>query len=274
MSSPHLGQRLARGRTADVYEWEEDRVLKLFHDWFDRENIEYEARLARAVRASGLPVPAVGDILQVDGHTGLIYERLHGPSMTELLQRKPWKIFECAERFAQLQAQLHTAQLQMELPSQRQRLESKIRGAAALSAAAQTAALTALASLPDGRRICHGDLHPGNILMTGQGAIIIDWIDATSGNPIADVARTTIVVMGAAQSGQLPRYLTNIFVRVFHRAYVGHYFRLQPGGSEEYRYWLPIVAAARLSENIPELEKWLVAQAHACKPMDRLRPDL
>jgi hypothetical protein len=39
------------------------------------------------------------------------------------------------------------------------------------------------------------------------------------------------------------------------------YFSLRPGGESEYSRWLPIVAAARLSENIPELEKWLVAQA-------------
>jgi len=29
----------------------------------------------------------------------------------------------------------------------------------------------------------------------------------------------------------------------------------------EYRRWLPVVAAARLEENIPKLEHWLVARA-------------
>jgi hypothetical protein len=33
-----------------------------------------------------------------------------------------------------------------------------------------------------------------------------------------------------------------------------------PGGAGEHRRWLPVVAAARLSENIPELERWLLAQ--------------
>jgi len=33
-----------------------------------------------------------------------------------------------------------------------------------------------------------------------------------------------------------------------------------PGDAGEYRRWLPVVAAARLSEGIPELEKWLVKQ--------------
>ena len=43
--------------------------------------------------------------------------------------------------------------------------------------------------------------------------------------------------------------------------YLRRYFALRPEGYEEYGRWLPIVAAARLSENIPELERWLLAQA-------------
>jgi hypothetical protein len=50
-------------------------------------------------------------------------------------------------------------------------------------------------------------------------------------------------------------------VRLFHGAYLRRYFTLRPGGREEYGRWLPIVAAARLSENIPEIEQWLLAQA-------------
>ncbi len=34
-----------------------------------------------------------------------------------------------------------------------------------------------------------------------------------------------------------------------------------PARETEYRRWLPVVVAARLSENIPELEQWLLEQA-------------
>jgi hypothetical protein len=49
-------------------------------------------------------------------------------------------------------------------------------------------------------------------------------------------------------------------VRIFLPAYLNRYFQLCPGDEEEYRRWLPIVAAARLSHNIPELEKMLIEQ--------------
>ena len=48
---------------------------------------------------------------------------------------------------------------------------------------------------------------------------------------------------------------------IFHGTYLREYFRLRPGGKDEYQRWLPIVAGARLNEEIPELEEWLVMQA-------------
>ena len=67
-----LGQPIGYGRTAEIYAWQEDKVLKLFYDWFGLENIENEARITQAVHASGLPVPAVGEIVRVNERYGEI----------------------------------------------------------------------------------------------------------------------------------------------------------------------------------------------------------
>ena len=109
--------------------------------------------------------------------------------------------------------------------------------------------------------MCHGDFFPGNIMMTEKDEVIIDWIDASKGNPLADVARTTIILLGAVETVQLRDGFQKILVRIFHKEYIRYYFKLKPGGEDEYNCWLPIVAAARLSENIPEVEKWLIARA-------------
>ena len=228
---------------------------------FDLESIEYEAQLTRAVHASGLPVPDAGDIIHINGRNGLIYERVDGPTMMEVVRRKPWQVFHHARRLAVLHTQLHAQIFPPEFPSQRQRLESKIRQAEALPAHLQSTSLIALESMPGGDRICHGDFHPDNVLLAAQGEIVIDWVDATRGNPLADVARTTIISLGATESDQIASPLMKAFVRLFHAVYLRHYFSLRHGGEREYQRWLPIVAAARLSENIPELEKWLIAEA-------------
>jgi hypothetical protein len=150
----------------------------------------------------------------------------------------------------------------VDIPNQHQRLVDKINAAEALPAGLRSRTLAALEGMPRGNRLCHGDFHPGNIMVTEQDELVtVDWIDASLGNPLADLARTTIILLGAIEASQIQNPWHKIVVRIMHAIYVRRYFRLQPDGKGEYTQWLPIVAAARLSEDIPELEKWLVAQA-------------
>jgi uncharacterized protein (TIGR02172 family) len=259
MTQIRLDKPLARGRTADVYEWDDETVLKLFHDWFDLENVEYEFELARAVNASGVKSPLAKEIVNMEGRNGLFYERVHGESMLATLMRKPWKVMDYARILARLHAQMHECVFDATIPAQRKRLENKINHTDALSTALKEALLKDLRSLPDGDRVCHGDFHPANVLISREGATVIDWIDSSRGNPLADVARTTIILRGAAVTSA-NRFL-RFLIKTAHAMYLQEYFRLRPNGEDEYRRWLPIVAAARLSENIPELKEWLVRQA-------------
>ncbi len=261
MNQRSPGKLLARGRTADVYEWDGAHVLKRFHDWFELGNIEYEQKIARAVHASGVQSPLVGEIIQVDSHNALIYERVPGESMRALVLGKPWKVFAYARVLAQLHAQMHGCTFDASVPAQRRRLEDKINHANALAASLKAHLLHTINELPEGDRVCHGDLHPANVLISGEEAMVIDWIDASRGNPLADVARTSVILLGVAESKEISNPLLKVFVKTFHSKYLKEYFHLRPGGEDEYRHWLPIVAGARLSENIPELEIWLVQQA-------------
>jgi Ser/Thr protein kinase RdoA (MazF antagonist) len=254
-----LGRPIAYGRTAEIYPWQEGEVLKLFYDWFELGDIEYEARIARAIHAGGLPIPAVGEIVRVNDRHGLVYQRVDGDPMWMNLFLKPWRVFQYARRTADLHAEMHASAIQADIPSQRQKLVSKIRHSETLPAQLRSKALAVLETMPGGDRLCHGDFHPGNILMTAQGEIIIDWIDASRGNPLADLARTSILALGAVNC-QIQNSVQKVFMRIFHAAYIRDYFKRCPGGEDEYKCWLPIVAAARLSEKIPELEKWLIAR--------------
>ncbi|HEY9076257.1 MAG TPA: aminoglycoside phosphotransferase family protein [Anaerolineaceae bacterium] len=257
-----LGKPIAAGRTAEVYAWEEGKILKLYFEWFPLRGVEYEAQMARAVCASGVPAPAAGEIVQVNGRSGLVYQRVDGETMSKTLQRRPWKLLAFARRMAEIHAQMHAQVAGEGIPSQRGRLVEKIQHAAALPEETRQRVLTALAALPDGNRLCHGDFHPENILMAEQGEVIIDWIDVTAGNPLADVARTSILMLGAAETTGVKNRLLSRFITLLHNTYLHRYFALRPGGEEEYERWLPVVAAGRISENISEQETWLIQQAN------------
>lgn len=254
-----MGKPIALGRTAQIYAWQDGLVLKLFNDWFAEGSVRYEAEVSRAVHAAGLPVPAVGDVIEVDGRFGLIYERVDGISMVEVLSTKPWKLLSYARSLAELHAQMHRDVAIDDIPSQRERLEHKISQAKGLEPELQEAALTELDRMPVGTSLCHGDFHPGNVLITDKGPVIVDWIDATIGNPIADVARTSIILLEASQS-EARSVIERTALSWLHHTYLKRYFRLNPGGEAQYRKWLPVVAAGRMSEGIDEIEGWLRTQ--------------
>lgn len=252
---------IAQGRTADVYLWDDTHILKLFHDWFVLENIEYELKIARAVNASGVKSPIVGELVEVEGRNGLTYERIEGMSMLKMFQHRPWKLLTFARVLAQLHAQMHKRVFDADVPSLRQRLQYKLNNASALPASLRNTLRKKLEALPEGDRVCHGDFHPDNVLLSGDDATVIDWIDSSRGNPLADVARTSVILLGAVHSNQTKHILDKTFVKTFHNRYLREYFRLHPQGMDEYHRWFPIVAGARLSEGMPELETWLVEQA-------------
>jgi hypothetical protein len=73
-------------------------------------------------------------------------------------------------------------------------------------------------------------------------------------------------MLGAAAPGSHTPWPVRVLARWFHAIYLKRYFQLRPGGRQQLTVWRPIVAAARLSENIAELEEWLLAQTRSRFP--------
>ena len=273
--SRDLGNPISSGRTAEIYHWDQEHVLKLFYDWVALESIENEARAASTIYKSGLPVPEVGKMIDVNHRAGLIYQRVYGDSMYKAAQRKPWNIVQYLRRSAELQAEIHSHSISAGLPSQRQILERHIRQAVGLPRHLRAKALAALNAMSDGNQLCHGDFWGGNILMSPRGEVVIDWNRASYGNPLADLARTTNAAMaflktnqmrraflsyGKSRLSQVKNSLLRTIVRITYPIYLRRYFQLRPGSEEEYQLWLPIIAAARLVDEIPELDGMLIEQ--------------
>jgi len=267
-----LGTRrlLGRGRSADVFEWHGGHALKLYHPGWPAASAEKEYQIATAAHAAGAAAPAVVGVMQVEGRRGVVYERLDGPSLLNHTTAKPWTVFASSRLMARLHAQMHTCR-PVGLPSQRRRLQERISAAHGLSTGLKRVALTALDQLPDDTVLCHGDYHPDNILLSARGPVIIDWVEATCGHPLADVARTTLMMRHASVPPHVPgRRLIEVGRRLWYEVYLRSYCQLQGITPQQLDAWLLPVAAARLSDGIPEEAETLarliaqLAQAHGC----------
>ncbi len=113
------------------------------------------------------------------------------------------------------------------------------------------AALKALETLPEDDKLCHGDFHPGNILLTTHGPVIIDWIDASRGCPILDVARSSLLFGRGRIPSSIPgAWLLRILQYRLYLIYRSRYFQLNPDDQTQLERWIPVAAAARLDEHI------------------------
>jgi Ser/Thr protein kinase RdoA (MazF antagonist) len=256
------GTPMGEGRTADILAWDEGCVLKLYKEGWSREYAEYEARIARIVHRSGAAAPGVGELIEVDGRVGLVYERVVGPTLEGLIRRAPWRVAHYGRMLADLHAAMHRCPAEG-LPDQRARLEKRLDEVAPSYPAVAAHARRTLSKLPSGDRLCHGDFHPQNVILSPRRRVVLDWIDATRGHPHADVARTLTLLRNGylhVPPGPL-RAASRIAIAFMVAAYLGRYVALTGASRKEIVRWLQPVAGARLAEGIDKERATLLRMA-------------
>ena len=264
------GPIIALGRTAEVYAWQPGQILKLFYAWCSPQIAQQEIDVGRIISATALPTPKLIGAVEIDGRQGIIYERVEGPSMLKQLTAKPWLVFRLARQLAGLHTAIHRLKGDG-LPLMRPPLTAAVERVEGLPPGLKARVLRLLETLPDGDALCHCDFHPDQVLITTAGPVIIDWLTALQGHPVADVARTCILL----EVGQVPyggwatHALINLWRGLFYRTYLARYLAQYPGVTRrDIRAWMVPVAAARLEEHIEGEQQPLlrIIQSHLPPP--------
>jgi Ser/Thr protein kinase RdoA (MazF antagonist) len=224
---------------AEVYALDRATVVKLDRPEFDGVAV-HEARMLAELVDAGLPVPAVHDVVVIDGRHGIVLERLDGPLLADVItgHADVSELGALAEAFVELHLGVHAASIPS-APDLVGRLRSEIQRSG-LPDDTTADVLERLASARSPSGSCHFDLHPGNIVVTSSGWRIIDWLTAATGPTVADFARTLVLTSGARHPS------TRQFME--HVRAIGGQRRGLDG--DELGSWIRIVAAARLAEGI------------------------
>jgi Ser/Thr protein kinase RdoA (MazF antagonist) len=240
-------KKLADGNTAEIFEWDDTRILKLWRVQYTRADVDYEARISRILAGSSLPVPKMYDVIEHDGRGGIVYERIRGVGLLDWIFADLSRFEEGARWLGRLHAMIHNHPTLPDLPLQRERLRHRIASAPQLDNHQRATMLERLEAMPEGNVVCHGDFHPQNVIVIAENqAVIIDWVDATSGSDMADIARTLLITDSAEQPPEI--------LEMFKVAYLGEYARHRPLDEGLVKRWYPIVAAGRLGEGLPDEE--------------------
>jgi Ser/Thr protein kinase RdoA (MazF antagonist) len=222
-ASDQPGPLLGAGRAADVYDVGGGRVLRRYRTPFD---VQPEAAIMQHLHRAGFPVPAVYDAEGSD----LVLERLDGRDMLVDLGRRPWLARRHARTLAEMHNRLHQVQAPAGSPQ----------------------------PLGSGDKVLHLDLHPGNIMLTSRGPVVIDWSNATAGPAGADVAMAYLI-MASSEVDDLPA-LIRPTVNSVRAAVIRHFLR---GVTDDPGPHLASVARHRMVDrNVrPSEAAWLLRKA-------------
>ncbi len=195
-----IGAELGRGVRSVVYAFGDDAVLKVPNRSTPEAWLLEELRIADSAARVGAPVPGGRRAVRYGERMAMVSGRVHGPSMGEVLRHDSTRAIPFGRELARIQLEVWDCVPSYELPLQRDRLDAKIVSAAAEFGDDLLVALDVIADTGGELVLCHGDLHPRNVLLANHGPVLVDWFDAARGIPAADVARTELVLRSGGEA--------------------------------------------------------------------------
>jgi len=250
---------VARGSRSSVRAYGRGAVIKVPDPATPAGWIRFEAAHTEAVRAAGAPAPRLLGIEQISGRAASVWERVDGTPMWQQVIDRPDLSAQMGRLLADVQLALFDLVPPVTLPTQRDRLTSKIRRSAAIVDASLLRALDVLPPRDGPLRLCHGDMHPSNVILGAGGPMLVDWFDACRGEPIADVARSSLLLGDGTHT---PAHLPGAdpaTLGVLTRAYLARLRERLELDERELARWQAVNAVARIAEGVargPLLEVW------------------
>lgn len=255
-----IGEEVGRGVRSAVYRFGAHDAAKIPHPGVPSDWLAEELRLTDLAAAAGAPTPGRRRLATVDGRWALVQSYVAGPTMADELAAQPGCAVELGVELAGVQAALAALAPSIALPAQRDRLVSKVHTAARRHGDDLLRALELLPNDDQPLVLCHGDLHPGNVIRSSEGDVLVDWFDASRGTIAGEIARTTIMLRAGprAHDGRLGAAFD-----VLADSYRGAAGQRSGVSDDVLGDWETVQLVARLAEgfgasDLPELRRRLI----------------
>ncbi|MCR8657373.1 phosphotransferase family protein [Paenibacillus endoradicis] len=269
-----IGEKIGEGGCSEVFEWENSsKIIKLARANTDINAMKREYHHNLIAWDNGLSVPQPFEILEIDGRPGIVFERIYGDTLMKRFVQNALKRasteaevteddnYDDVRITAQILSEIHSKS-NLSVPSQKETIKKSISWVDHLTSVEKAEIFALLDSLPSKQQLCHGDPNLGNIMIRDGKAIMIDWMNATIGNPEADLAEYIIMIRFAILPSYLPdnavEYVNTIRESII-KIFIDEYTRLSGITYDEVDSWIAPIAARKLSaDGIGEEEKNLL----------------
>ena len=197
-------EEIGRGATSRVFKLDEDKIIKVFHPWIQREEIERERSASRRAFIKGVPTAITYHLVKAGEGYGIIYELIDADTLAMAMYKDRDHLKEYATKAAGMLRTLHATEYEKgQLPDTRDVWCNMFDMALNrfLTEEQRMSLKSFIRSLPERHTFIHGDFHALNIMVRRGELILIDVGDASLGDPVLDLAGTYMAsVIVASQS--------------------------------------------------------------------------
>jgi len=232
----NLGEPIAIGNTAKLYLYS-NRIIKVFNKDLPPNVSLYEVKKQEYVYSCGLNVPKIVDMTEINNRQAIVMEYIDGNTLGDLLFNNVDQTEHYIRICVNVQQKIHAITADPDiLEPMPVKMHRQIDLVQDLNKGQKEILFNRLESLIDDPKLCHGDFHPFNLMMSDDKVYILDWVDASCGDIRADVFRSYLLFLETSKT--------------LAESYLDTYCCQTGISRDEIFQWAPIVAGARLSENV------------------------
>ena len=190
-----LGEKIGEGACADVHAWAPGQIVKLFKSGVSRRLSWHEAQMTHAVFTAGAPAPELIGVVTLEGRFGIVLSRFDGPTLLQLYRSGAITFEQAGAILATLCKSVHKTPPPPDVLSLRDWVNAWLRSSSGMLPKHIATGVRALIErLSPGDELCHGDLHPGNVIMTAEGPRLVDWTGTVRAPAALDLASTHFIL--------------------------------------------------------------------------------
>ena len=173
---------IAKGNTAEIYEYGDNLICKLFYPQYPKDYIEHEFHNATMAWKLGIRTPKAHRLITEGERQGIIYEQIVGDVLSVKFSEKSGPAYDVwMDKFVDFHKQL---------------LQYSIDDAISYKDflkmfTTDEETIAKINALDDGNCFIHGDFHLENVMLDeNDEEVLIDMMNVCKGTALYDVART------------------------------------------------------------------------------------
>ena len=192
---------IAKGANGTIYRYDEETIVKIYHNGAPLEEVRLEKELCRKVFIKGINTAIPYDVVRVGEHYGSVAELLSAKPLSKLLQANPEKLEEYVAIYTELLKKIHSTPIRPEeMPAIKETGVNWVKFLQPYLPEAQWEKLRGMMDeMSEPGFMVHGDYHVNNVMIQDGEPLLIDMDTVAYGHPVFDFAAIYLACVGYSE---------------------------------------------------------------------------